>query len=142
MKTTSIFVELEYIFNEDLLFSSQVQYDNYTTTNAQEIWNLPSLQSSFSAKYKVEKWYATANIYHVDERADTLYEAQFPSNTIGINTLKSFVDVNLSGGYHFNDQFSTFLRLRNILNKQYQRFANFDTQGFQVLGGITYKFDF
>jgi hypothetical protein len=142
VKTTSIFAELEYIFNEDLLFSSQVQYDNYATTNAQEIWNLPSFQSSFSAKYKVEKWYATANIYHVDERADTLYEAQFPSNTIGIDTLKSFVDVNLSGGYHFNDQFSTFLRLRNILNKQYQRFANFDTQGFQVLGGITYKFDF
>jgi hypothetical protein len=142
VKSTSIFAEVEYIFNEDLTFSSQVQYDNYTTTNAQEIWNLPSLQSSLSAKYKVKKWYATANIYHVDERADTLYEAQFPSKKIGIDTLNSFVDVNLNGGYHFSDQFSTFLRLRNILNTQYQRFANFDTQGFQVLAGITYKFDF
>jgi hypothetical protein len=48
----------------------------------------------------------------------------------------------LNGGYHFNDRFSAFLRLNNLLHTEYQRFANFDTQGFQVLGGITYKFDF
>ena len=34
------------------------------------------------------------------------------------------------------------LELNNVLNTNYQRFANFDLQGFQVLGGITYKFDF
>lgn len=142
VSSTSIFAEVEYIFDENLTFSSQVQYDNYTTTDAQENWNLPSLQSSFSAKYKVEKWYTTANIYHVDERTVALYDAQFPSNTKGIEVLNSFVDVNLNGGYHFNDRFSAFLRLNNILNTEYQRFANFDTQGFQILGGITYKFDF
>ena len=142
VSSTSIFTEVEYIFDENLTFSSQVQYDNYTTTDALENWNLPSLQSSFSAKYKVEKWYATANIYHVDERTDALYNAQFPSSIKGIETLNSFIDVNLNGGYHFNDRFSAFLRLNNILNTEYQRFANFNTQGFQVLGGITYKFDF
>ena len=142
VSSTSIFAEVEYIFDENLTFSSQVQYDNYTTTDAQENWNLPSLQSSFSAKYKVEKWYTIANIYHVDERTVALYDAQFPSNTKGIEILNSFVDVNLNGGYHFNDRFSAFLRLNNILNTDYQRFANFDTQGFQILGGITYKFDF
>jgi hypothetical protein len=142
VSSTSIFAEVEYIFDENLTFSSQVQYDNYTTTDALENWNLPGLQSSFSAKYKVEKWYATANIYHVDERKDALYDAQFPSSIKGIGTLNSFVDVNLNGGYHFNDRFSAFLRLHNILNTEYQRFANFDTQGFQVLGGITCKFDF
>ena len=142
VSSTSIFTEVEYIFDENLTFSSQVQYDNYTTTDALENWNLPSLQSSFSAKYKVEKWYATANIYHVDERIDALYNAQFPSSIKGIETLNSFIDVNLNGGYHFNDRFSAFLRLNNILNTEYQRFANFNTQGFQVLGGITYKFDF
>ena len=32
--------------------------------------------------------------------------------------------------------------INNALNTDYQRFANFNTQGFQILGGITYKFDF
>ena len=142
VKTTSIFAEVEYIFDKNLTLSTQIQFNNYATTNALENWNLPELQGSFLAKYKQEKWYATANIFYVDERKDALYNAEFPSSLSGIETLASFIDVNLSGGYHFNDKFSAFLRMNNVLNTEYQRFANFDTQGFQVLGGITYKFDF
>ena len=142
VKTTSLFAEVEYIFDKNLTLSTQIQFNNYATTNALENWNLPELQGSFLAKYKQEKWYATANIFYVDERKDALYNAEFPSSLSGIETLASFIDVNLSGGYHFNDKFSAFLRMNNVLNTEYQRFANFDTQGFQVLGGITYKFDF
>ncbi|AUC86752.1 TonB-dependent receptor [Polaribacter sp. ALD11] len=142
VNSTSFFTEVEYIFDRYLTFSTQIQYDNYTTTNALESWNLPSLQGAVIAKYKADKWYATANIFYVDERKDALYNAEFPSSLKAIQTLNSFIDVNLNGGYHFNDKFSAFLRLNNILNTDYQRFANFDTQGFQVLGGITYKFDF
>jgi hypothetical protein len=142
VSSTSLFAEVEYLYDKNLLFSAQIQFDNYTATNALENWNLPSLQSSFSANYKEDKWYATANIYYVDERKDALYNASFPSSINGVETLSAFIDVNLNGGYHFNDRFSMFLRLNNLLNTEYQRFANFETQGFQVLGGITYKFDF
>jgi len=55
--------------------------------------------------------------------------------------LNSYIDLNVNGGYHFSTQFSTFLKLNNLLNTKYQRFANFDTQGLQISGGITYKFD-
>lgn len=142
VNSTSLFAEVEYIFDTHLAFSTQIQFDNYTTTNALETWNLPSLQGSLLAKYKTDKWFATANVFYVDERKDALYNATFPSGLKGITTLNSFVDVNLNSGYHFNDKFSAFLKLNNILNTEYQRFANFNTQGFQVLGGITYKFDF
>lgn len=142
VKTSSLFAEAEYLFNKNITFSTQIQYDNYTTTNSLENWNLPELQASFLGKYKKDKWFVTTNIFYVSERKDALYNAKYPSSLRGIKTLKSFVDVNLDGGYHFNDKFSAFLRFNNILNTKYQRFANFDTQGFQVLGGITYKFDF
>ena len=111
-------------------------------TNAIEKWNLPTMQASFLGKYKEDKWFATTNMFYVSERKDALYNAQFPSSLRGIETINSFIDVNLNGGYHFNDKFSAFLKANNILNTKYQRFANFDTQGFQILGGITYKFDF
>lgn len=142
VKTTTIFSEIEYLFNKNLTFSTQVEFNNYATTNAIENWNLPSLQGAFLAKYKTNKWYATANIFYVSERKDVLYNAVHPSSLQGIETINSFIDVNLNGGYHFNDKFSAFLNMNNVLNTKYQRFANFDTQGFQILGGITYKFDF
>ncbi|WP_254712417.1 TonB-dependent receptor [Polaribacter sp. BM10] len=142
VKSNTIFAEFEYLFNKNLTFSTQVEAKNYTTLNALESWNLPSLQGAFLAKYKKTKWYATANIFYVDERMDALYNAEFPSSLSGIQTLDPFVDVNLDGGYHFNDKFSAFLKLNNVLNTNYQRFANFNTQGFQALAGFTYKFDF
>ncbi|QVY65311.1 hypothetical protein [Polaribacter sp. Q13] len=142
VKTNTLFTELEYDYSKNLSFGLQGIYNNYTLKNASEAWNLPSVEGSISANYKTTKWFASANIFYVSERKDALYNNQYPSSLGGIETVDSFADVNLNGGYHFNDKFSAFLKLNNILNTEYQRFANFDTQGFQILGGMTYKFDF
>ena len=142
VKTNSLFAELEYDFTKRITFGTKFHYNDYTITNALEKWNLPTLEASFFGKYKKEKWYATTNIFYVSERKDGVYNAQFPSSFKGIETINSYIDVNLNGGYHFNDKFAAFLKLNNLLNNDYQRFANFSVQGFQVLGGITYKFDF
>jgi hypothetical protein len=142
VKTTSLFAELAYDFNKNLEVSTNIQFDNFNMTTLTEAWNLPTLQTTVSAKYTTNKWFATTNIFYVGERKDVLYSSVSASNLRGVQTLNSFVDVNLNGGYHFNDKFSAFLKLNNVLNTEYQRFANFNVQGFQVLGGITYKFDF
>lgn len=142
VKTTSILAELEFDFTKEISLSTNIQFDNFTMTNQTEAWNLPTFQTSIIGKYESNKWYATTNIFYVGERKDVLYSSTSPSSINNFQALDSFIDVNLNGGYHFNDKFSAFLRLNNLLNTKYQQFANFDVQGFQVLGGITYKFDF
>lgn len=142
VKTTSFFTELAYNYSKEITFEAQGIYNMYTTQKSSEAWNLPSVKASFLAKYNNPKWYATSNIQYVSERKDLSYNSQFTGNFTEIKILKSFVDVNLNGGYHFNNKLSVFLKLNNILNTNYQRFANFNTQGFQVLGGMRYKFDF
>lgn len=142
VKTTSIFAELEYDFTKKITFSTNIQFDDFKLTNQTEAWNSPTLQTTFIGKYKSSKWYATSSIFYVNERKDLLYNTSFPSSTNGFQTLSSFVDINVNGGYHFNDNFSAFLKLNNVLNNNYQRFANFNVQGFQALAGISYKFDF
>lgn len=140
--TLSIFAELEVDVTKRLVIGGNVQSNSYTTTSQQEAWNLPKLEGMVFGKYKNDKWYATANVFFVGERQDLLYNGTFPSAVNGIQKLDAFVDVNLNGGYHFNDFFSAFIKLNNVLGTDYQRYANFNVQGFQVLGGITYKFDF
>jgi len=142
VKTNTFFTELEYDYSKNLSFGFQGIYNVYNLKNAAEAWNLPSVEGSISAKYKTNKWFAAVNIFHVNQRKDTFYSNQYPTTQDGVETVASFSDLNLNGGYHFNDKFSAFLKLNNILNTDYQRFANFDTQGFQILGGLTYKFDF
>ncbi|MFZ9004672.1 MAG: TonB-dependent receptor, partial [Robiginitalea sp.] len=62
----------------------------------------------------------------------------FPASIV---TLDGFFDANIRVGYHLNDQLSIFARASNLANNQYQRWANFRVQGFQVMGGVSYKFD-
>ena len=141
VQSSSILAEVDYQYNESLRLSAQIKYNNYSTINASENWNLPSLQSTFIANYKAQKWYAMITTFYVSERKDALYNSTSNSTALTVARLNSYIDLNVNGGYHFSTQFSTFLKLNNLLNTIYQRFANFDTQGLQISGGITYKFD-
>ena len=65
------------------------------------------------------------------------------SSTInGPVTLKSFFDANAHLGYKFSERLTFFLKLNNIGNQAYEKWLNYPVQGFQVLGGANYKFDF
>lgn len=142
VKTTSLIAELEYDLTKNISLGTNLQFDNFKLETLTEAWNLPTIQAAFVGKYKSNKWFAASTIFYVGERKDVLYASVAPSSLNDVQTLNSFFDVNLNGGYHFSDKFSTFLRLNNVLNSNYQRFTNFNVQGFQVLGGVTYKFDF
>ena len=142
ISTLSIFAELGVDVSKRIVAGGTVQFNSYTTTLQQTAWNLPELRGTIFGKYRNDQWYATANIFFVGERMDLLYTGTFPSPVSEIQTLDAYTDINLNGGYHFNDFVSVFIQLNNILNNDYQRFANFNVQEFQVLGGVTYKFDF
>jgi len=140
--TFSFFAEMEVDVTKRMVIGGNVQVNSYTTTSQQEAWNLPKLEGGVFGKYKIDQWYASANLFFVGERKDLLYSATFPSTISGIQTLDAYVDLNLNGGYHFSDFFSAFIKVNNVLGSDYERFANFNVQGLQILGGITYKFDF
>ena len=116
----------------------QLIYNHHATNCLEPSW----INRNYFGKYRNDQWYATANIFFVGERMDLLYTGTFPSAVSETQTLDAYTDINLNGGYHFNDFVSVFIQLNNILNNDYQRFTNFNVQGFQVLGGVTYKFDF
>ncbi|MDT7833505.1 hypothetical protein RQM59_14055 [Flavobacteriaceae bacterium S356] len=142
VKTFTFYSELEVDVSKRMMIGANLQFHSYTLTGQQEAWNLPKVESTIYGKYKKDKWYAGADLFFVGERKDILYGGIFPSATSGVQNLKSYLDLNLNGGYHFSDMLSAFVKFNNVLNSDYQRYANFTVQGFQVIAGITYKFDF
>jgi len=142
VKTFTFYSELEVDVSKRMMIGANLQFHSYTLTGQQEAWNLPKIESTIYGKYKKDKWYAGADLFFVGERKDVLYSGIFPSTISGVQNLKSYIDLNLNGGYHFNDMLSAFIKFNNVLNSDYQRYANFTVQGFQVLAGVTYKFDF
>lgn len=142
ISTFSFNGEVTIDLSSNLVIGANGEFNSYTLTNQAEAWNLPTMSAAVFGNYKTTKWYGGANIFIVSKRKEVMFGGIYPSSINGTQPLKSYVDFNLNGGYHINDKFTAFLKLNNVLGSDYQRFSNFTVQGLQVLGGVSYKFDF
>ncbi|MFV8371345.1 TonB-dependent receptor [Flavobacterium sp. LB2P74] len=144
MKTLRFYGELKADFSSAVSFGINGTFSKYTNDFEQEAWNLPTIKISSNLDFNItEKWFAGANVFYVGERKD------FQVNTDlvyvvqpGPFTLKSYFDVNANVGFKYSDRLTAFARANNITNNAYQKWLNFPVQGFQVILGVNYKFDF
>ncbi|SHJ20841.1 hypothetical protein SAMN04488513_10330 [Pseudozobellia thermophila] len=146
MKTIGVFAELNVDVNRNFTLGVNAEYYNYNTETDNPAWNLPEIQGSLFMDYQIgKKWYAGANLFYVGSREDvaTIANASGLPSTFNaeIVELDSYFDANAHVGYRWNDRLSFFLRVANIANNNYQRWANYPVQGLQVMAGATYKFD-
>ncbi len=139
VQTINAFAEVIFDFDENLKLGGNIEFNSYNLKEQEYAWNLPMLKATILARYKQNKWYANANVFFASDRKDELII--LPDNSSKGITNTTYFDINIDGGYYFNDTWSVFLRLNNLLNSNYQKYTNFQVQGFQVLGGVTFRFD-
>ncbi len=134
--------ELNYVGIDRLTTTLAAAYYHYDVEGSDEAWNYPDFTSTFTAEYKLwdNKVTLGTDIYYIGERKDLAYDYTTGEAVLaGRKVLNSYVDANLRGNYTINDKWGAFLKLNNIFG-DYEKFKNYNTQGFQVLGGFTYKF--
>lgn len=148
VKTISLFGELKADFSKNVAFGVNATYNNFSTDMESEAWNLPQLKVGTSIDFDInEKWYAGANVFFVGERKDRVTVQDdmlaFPATfTQQVQNLDSYFDLNAHVGYKYNARLTGFLKGNNLANQQYNRWTNMPVQGFQILLGANYKFDF
>jgi hypothetical protein len=146
VKTISFYGELKADISEDVAFGIDGTFNSYTTDFQREAWNLPAIKLNAKVDFNItEKWYAGANVFFVGERKDQKINMDIVYIVVPDlvpTTLDSYFDINAHLGFKYNDQFSAFLRANNIANQAYQKWLNYPVQGFQVVLGANYKFDF
>lgn len=148
LQTISFFGELKADLSKSVRFGVNGTFNSYSLDNQSEAWNMPQIKVGTSLDVDIDtKWYAGANVFYVGDRKDLV----LPGNTfvnIGteyeteVVTLKSYFDINAHVGYKYNERLTGFLKLNNIANQDYERWVNYKVQGFQVLVGASYKFNF
>ena len=142
MKTLSFYGELKADFSEDVTFGVNGTFSSFTNDLQQEAWNLPTIKINSTLDFNItEKWFAGANVFYVGERKDFQINTDFAANAAPV-TLKSYFDVNANVGFKYSDRLTAFARANNITNNAYQKWLNYPVQGFQVILGVNYKFDF
>ena len=141
IRTFRFYGELKADFSKNVSFGINGTFNSYKTDGF-EAWNLPSMQLSTNLDVNITKqWYAGLNVFYVGERKDMQSNLNLAADPAVI-TLKSYFDANAHLGYKFSERLTFFLKLNNIGNQAYQKWLNYPVQGFQVLVGGNYKFDF
>lgn len=87
-----------------------------------EVFARPVKQLYLSAK--LEYW---DRIFYLTETGTT-------------ENLLPITDLSLQGEYQIIPRLSLFLQLNNILNRQYERFNLYNVYGFNIIGGLRFKF--
>lgn len=140
--TISLFGEVNIDINRNFVLRANAEVFDYSLDNEEEAWNLPSLKASLFADFNLDnKFFAGANLFFVGERKDLFINESIFIEPVEL-TLESYFDLNAHIGYHFTEQFSAYVKANNITSNEYTSWVNYPVQGFQVLGGLTYKFDF
>jgi len=142
IRTFRFYGELKADFSENVTFGINGTFNSYKTDGQLEAWNLPTIKLSSSLDVNITKqWYAGLNVFYVGERKDMQTNLDINPFATPV-TLKSYFDANAHLGYKFSDRLTFFLKLNNIGNQAYEKWLNYPVQGFQILGGANYKFDF
>lgn len=144
LQIASAYAELNFDINRKFKLGTTAEFFSYETDREEKPWNLPEFKISVVSDYQInEKWSAGAQIFYVGERFDVDNSVLFNEETEPqpFVILDSFVDVNVNIGYRINDQWSVFAKGNNLVSGTYQRWLHYPVQGIQVLGGVTYKFN-
>jgi vitamin B12 transporter len=102
-------------------------------TAKQKLARRPNFSSKISLSYKKEKHSATVDGNYTGKRPDV----DNSGNTV---LMPSYTIFNLNYAFDFNQSFSTYLKIKNILNKDYEEVFGYGTGGRAFTLGLKYVF--
>lgn len=126
--------ELDYKPSDDLDIFGRIELKDYQLATEALAWNLPKfVLTAGTAIHINDKVNVTGSVLFRSNTQDRLSATQ----TISLN---SFAD--LSGGveYKATSRLSIFGQVNNILNSTYQTWLYYPNYGFNIFGGVGYKF--
>lgn len=143
LKTTALDVEIDYSLNKKLNIGVLANLSSFNVDDIEAAWNLPNTTASVYGNYKMnDKWSFATSVFYVGEREDILIPSAVEPPLNGeIISLSSFVDANFSVQYKINPQLHAFVDAKNLFGGNYERWLNYPVQGLQILGGVSFQFD-
>lgn len=144
LNTLALKAEIGVNVSDNVQLGLDAAFYSYDAETQPEAWNRPSFELALNANYQIEeKWVLGADIFFVGDRQErSLLIVDTPySETLTSHTLDSYFDLNLNIEYRFTEQLSVFVHGNNLLGENYQKWSNYPVLGTQILGGLSYRFN-
>ena len=109
-------------------------YNGWEVTSEQYAWNKPKWEANLSTDFRINHDLSiSATVFYEGERYAKL------GNLLPIR-MHDKVDINIGASYSYNDRFTAFVKVNNLINNPYQDFYGYDVQGFNSLVGVAFSF--
>ncbi|HLU87849.1 MAG TPA: hypothetical protein VKZ44_08855 [Taishania sp.] len=135
---------LAYQLAEKLKVDVIAKYNSYELKNNAFAWNRPNFELVTRVHYNLfDKFYANFDVKLETGRKALVYQngqGVYEQDLQLYKKFKSIYDFNLGLEYRYTRRLSVFVQLNNIAAQRYQRWFNAPVHGFQVLGGLTFRF--
>ena len=145
---TTIDAQLSYITTEKINVIARGEYYMYQLQNEVEAWHMPDWKATVSGTDNIKnKIIVRADIFAISERKALGYDST--STYIGIDDigvsmftqkLPWIIDINLGIEYFYNKKVSAFVNFNNIAAMNYYEWNKYPSQGFNIMGGLSYSF--
>lgn len=137
--------ELAYQKLEKWKFILTGDYYFYTPKTQLEVWQKPALKIGLSGIYDLgNKIIVRADLFYIGEQQAQQFVTTTTNNTFIVTeqaqSLAGVFDANIGLEYRYTKRLSAFINFNNIGSVKYQRWQDYPTQRFGVLGGLTYAF--
>lgn len=106
----------------------------YQTTTFSKVWHEPGVKFKASLMTQPIK---NLNLSATFDFWDRMFAMQANGSS---EKLPAFFDLGIQGEYSIISRFSVFLQFNNIFNDKYQRWQQYDNFGFNIIGGLRFKF--
>ncbi len=108
-------------------------YNKWNVTTEEYAWNKPAWESDLSANLRLTRNFSIdGNVY-----LDGVRYAKLGDEAI---KMKPKVDINIGASYTYNNWFTAFAKVNNLINNSYQDYYGYDVQGFNILAGAAFSF--
>lgn len=137
--------EVTYQQLEKLKFLLITDYYSYNADKELEVWHKPNYKITLSGIYDLEdKIIARVDFFILGKQyakeTTTLTTTEGSITTASARKLDGIFDANLGFEYRYTKKLSAFLNFNNLFAVRYQRFQDYPTQRFNIMGGLTYSF--
>ncbi len=136
--------EVSYQNKEKLRINLKGEYFNYKMKTEQRAWYKPQVMITLSGNYNLEnKIVVKLDLFYIDNQFAKTYIAD---NTVAsgqkmvAKELQGVFDANIGLEYRYTKKLGFFLNFNNIASQRYNRWYNYPTQKFSLMGGLSFSF--
>lgn len=129
----SLHTEVNYRNGKHYNLGLSVDYYSYNLDNEEQAWHMPSLQSTLRGSYNIQnKIFVDGAIFY---RGTTYNKVENETQE-----LKAVLDANLGFRYIYQKNLHFFMRMNNLAGIPYQRWIQYPSYGFHLMGGFSFSF--